>query len=152
MRPSRPRGATSVRWSCSGWAGLFRDRCPRVHACECAARQRLIAFVGRCADEQWTSSPLGYDDPRSVGVIVDHVADAYEYLGSLVTKLVRGEPVEVSPEIVDELNALHSAALTPTREAAIEHLVRSGDAFVALIEPLGPEQLSAAEGRVSGSR
>ena len=51
-----------------------------------AARQRLIEFVGRCPDAQWTARPLADDDPRTVGVIVDHVADAYEYLGSFVVK------------------------------------------------------------------
>ena len=71
-------------------------------------RERLVEFVGRCPEEQWSSSPFADDDPRSVAVIVDHVADAYEYLGSFVATLARGEPVEVSPEIVDELNARHT--------------------------------------------
>ncbi len=115
-----------------------------------AARTRLIEFVGRCTDDHWTSRPLADDDPRTVGVIVDHVADAYEYLATFVTKLTRGEPVEVSPQIVDDLNARHAAAVpSVSREAAVEHLMRSGDAFVALIEPLGAEQLSVGEGRVA---
>jgi hypothetical protein len=54
-----------------------------------AARARLVEFVGRCTDDQWTTRPLA-DDPRAVAVIVDHVADAYEYLGSFVGKLSRG--------------------------------------------------------------
>jgi hypothetical protein len=118
-----------------------------------AARGRLIEFVGRCPEERWTSSPLADDDPRSVAVIVDHVADAYEYLGSFVATLARGEPVEVSPEIVDELNAAHSrAAVAPTRDAVIDHLRRSGDRFVGLIEPMTADQLSAGEGRGTISR
>jgi hypothetical protein len=107
-----------------------------------AARERLIAFVGTCSDEQWGASPLADDDPRTVGVIVDHVADAYEYLGSFVTRLTLDERIEVSPEIIDGLNARHASAVaSPTRESALEHLVRSGDAFVAVIEPLTAEQL-----------
>jgi hypothetical protein len=102
-----------------------------------AARARLIGFVGRCRDEQWTARPLAVADPRAVGVIVDHVADAYEYLGSFVTKLARNEHVDVSPEIVDELNAHHASAMSsPSPEQVIAHLMRSGDAFVALVEPL----------------
>jgi hypothetical protein len=117
------------------------------------ARGRLLEFVGRCPEERWASSPLGDDDPRSVAVIVDHVADAYEYLGSFVATLARHEPVEVSPEIVDELNARHSGAvLTPARDAVVAHLRRSGDRFVALIEPMTAEQLSAGEGPVTITR
>jgi hypothetical protein len=118
-----------------------------------AARERLIEFVRRCPEERWTSAPLADDDPRSVAVIVDHVADAYEYLGSFVAKLARGEPVEVSPEIVDELNARHSkAVLTPARDAVLDHLRRSGDRFVAIIEPITADQLGAGEGRVTITR
>ncbi len=118
-----------------------------------ASRGRLIEFVGRCPEERWTSSPLGDDDPRSVAVIVDHVADAYEYLSSFVATLARGEPVEVSPEIVDELNARHSrAVVAPTRDVVVDHLRRSGDRFVALIEPMTADQLSAGEGRVTITR
>jgi hypothetical protein len=115
----------------------------------CAARDRLIVFARRCPPDEWASSPLP-GDPRSVAVIVDHVADAYEYFGSWVGALARGEPTEVTPGTVDELNARHAAAVTaPTRDAAVEHLVRSGDAFVALIESLGAEQLAAGQGRIT---
>jgi hypothetical protein len=114
-----------------------------------AARARLIEFVRRCPAEQWESSPVP-GDPRTVAVIVDHVADAYEYLGSWVRGLARGEPAEVTPDVVDELNARHAgAAGAPTQEAAIEHLQRSGDAFVELIESLGIVQLSTGEGRIA---
>ena len=107
-----------------------------------AARERLVEFVATCSDEQWGQSPLADDDPRTVGVIVDHVADAYEYLGSFVTRLTFHEQVDVSPQIVDVLNARHASAVaSSTRESALEHLVRSGDAFVAVIEPLTAEQL-----------
>jgi hypothetical protein len=115
-----------------------------------AARRRLIEFVDRCADDRWMSCPLADADPRPVAVIVDHVADAYEYLGSFVTKLIQGAPVEVSPGVVDELNARHVAAVSaPTKQAVVEHLRRSGDDFLALIEPLGPEHLAGGEARIT---
>jgi hypothetical protein len=117
-----------------------------------AARARLIEFVGRCTDDQWTARPLT-EDPRAVAVIVDHVADAYEYLGSFVGELSRGEPVEVSGAIVDELNARHASAVrAPTREAVIDHLARSGDDFVACIEPMDAHQLAGEGGRVTIAR
>jgi hypothetical protein len=116
-----------------------------------AARERLIVFVGRCPTQSWSSSPLADDDPRTVAVIIDHVADAYEYLASFVAALTRSEPVEVSPDVVDDLNARHAAASVPapTKESAIEHLVGSGDALVALIEPLNAQQLMRGEGPVT---
>ena len=115
-----------------------------------AARDRLIEFVRRCPDDQWEARPLGHDDPRSVGVIVDHVADAYEYIGVWVDELARGETVEVTPAMVDELNARHAAAVgAATRGAVTEHLLRSGDAIVALVGSLGPEQLSGGDGRLT---
>jgi hypothetical protein len=118
-----------------------------------AARARLIEFVGRCRVEQWTARPLAVGDPRAVGVIVDHVADAYEYLGSFVTRLARDERVDVSPEIVDELNAHHASALSsPSPEQVVAHLMRSGDAFVALVEPLDAHQLSKGDGGVTIAR
>jgi hypothetical protein len=117
-----------------------------------AARARLVEFVRRCTDDQWAAQPLA-DDPRAVAVIVDHVADAYEYLGSFVVRLSRGEPVEVSGAIVDELNARHASAVhAPTREAVIDHLASSGDNFVACIEPMDAQQLAAGDGRVTIAR
>jgi hypothetical protein len=115
-----------------------------------AARDRLVDFVGRCPDDQWDARPLGDDDPRSVGVIVDHVADAYEYIGTWVGELARGQTVEVTPALVDELNARHAAGIeAATRDGVIEHLRRSGDAIVALVGSLDPDQLSGGDGRVA---
>jgi len=115
-----------------------------------AARQRLIEFVVRCPADRWDTCPLADGDPRSVGVIVDHVADAYEYIALWIGKLARNEAVEVNPTLVDELNARHSAAVTaPARDGVIEHLQRSGDAIVALVGSLAPDQLSVGDGRVA---
>jgi hypothetical protein len=113
------------------------------------ARERLVEFVDRCTAEQWASSPLGDADPRSVGVIVDHVADAYEYLAVWLGELARGESVEVSSDVVDDLNARHARAISaPTRADTVDHLRTSGDAFMALVESLSPDQLSGADGRI----
>jgi hypothetical protein len=115
-----------------------------------AARERLIVFVHRCPDHQWHSFPLADGDPRALGVIVDHVADAYEYLGTWVGDLARGDSVDVNPACVDKLNARHAiAVVSPSREDVIAHLVRSGDAFVALIASLAPDQLWAGEARIA---
>jgi len=47
-------------------------------------RDKLADLAWACTDEQWESAPLGAEDPRRVLVIVDHVADSYEYLAGWV--------------------------------------------------------------------
>src|SRR5260221_9486957 len=55
-----------------------------------AARERLVAFVDGCTDEQWTAAPLE-GDPRPVGMVVDHVAHSYEYLAGWISQLLAGK-------------------------------------------------------------
>jgi DinB family protein len=115
-----------------------------------AARDRLIAFATGCSEQEWRATPLeGDGDPRPVAVVVDHVADSYEYLAGFIRQLVAGEPVEVTGEIVDDLNAEHAvqAAMVSQADAA-EHLRRSGAAISALITGLSADELAAGDGRV----
>ena len=115
-----------------------------------AARERLAAFAAGCSPEQWRAAPLE-GDPRPVGVIVDHVAHAYEYLAGWIADLTAGRAVDVNPEIVDNLNAEHAAdaaGVTPAHVAG--HLRSAGDELIALVAGLRPEQLDLGEGRVRG--
>jgi hypothetical protein len=113
------------------------------------ARGRLMAFVEQCSAADWVSSPLGSSDPRPVCVIVDHVADAYEYLGSWIGELVSGGKVTVDSGVVDELNAKHASASTAlSRDDVLAHLDRSGDAIIRLVGSLEIDQLASGEGRV----
>jgi DinB superfamily len=113
-----------------------------------AARERLIGFVDGCTDAQWRSAPLE-GDPRPVGVVVDHVAHAYEYLAGWIRQVVAGQPVEVNGEVVDALNAEHArAAASVTRAEATGHLRRSGTAISALVANLSIADLAAGDGRV----
>jgi DinB superfamily len=113
-----------------------------------AARERLTGFVRGCTDEQWRSAPLD-GDPRPVGVVVDHVADAYEYLAGWMRQLVAGQPVEVNSEVVDELNAEHARMAGPVSRAdAASHLGRSGAAISGLVAGLSAAELAAGDGRV----
>ena len=113
------------------------------------ARERLIAFVSECSAEQWASEPMGSTDPRSVSVIVDHVANAYEYLGSWMKAMVAGEAVEVNSDMVDELNAIHASEATSLeRVEVIEHLRRSGDEMIGFVSQLSVDQLAMGDGRV----
>jgi DinB superfamily len=113
-----------------------------------AARDRLIAFATGCSEQEWRAAPLE-GDPRPVAVVVDHVADSYEYLARFVRQIIAGEPVEVTSEIVDDLNAEHASAAAAVSQAdAAEHLRRSGAAISALIAGLSADELGGGDGRV----
>jgi hypothetical protein len=113
------------------------------------ARQKLAGFASECSDEQWGSSPLGEADPRSVCVILDHVAVAYEYIGDWLRCLLDGQDLDITPEGVDQLNAQHaSLAVVRHRDEVIEHLDRSGDELIELISALSPDQLAIDNGRL----
>jgi hypothetical protein len=113
-----------------------------------AARERLAGFVGSCTDADWRSAPLD-GDPRPVGLVVDHVADAYEYLARWIRQLVAGQPVDVNNEVVDALNAEHARTAGPvTRAETAGHLRRSGADIAALVAGLSAADLAAGDGRV----
>ena len=125
------------------------ERPPAAYAADIeAARDRLIAFAGGCSDEEWRAAPLE-GDPRPVAVVVDHVADSYEYLAGWIRQLLAGQPVEVTGEIVDDLNAEHAGQAAAVSQAeAAEHLRRSGAAISALIAGLSPADLAAGDDRI----
>ena len=113
-----------------------------------AARDRLIAFAAGCTPEQWRAAPLD-GDPRPVGVIVDHVAHAYEYMGDWMRRTLDGEDVRVTGDIVDALNAEHAlAAAAVTKDGAIEHLRRSGAVFRDQVAGCSAAALQSGGGRV----
>jgi hypothetical protein len=126
-------------------------RSPEQYAAEIdAARDRLIAFVESCTDEQWKAAPL-QGDPRPVGVVADHVAHAYEYLAGWMGQLLSGETVTVDSDTVDALNAEHAAAASGvTKAEVVAHLRRSGAATSALVAGCSAEDLKAGDGRVEG--
>jgi hypothetical protein len=112
------------------------------------ARERLVAFADGCSDEQWHAAPLD-GDPRPVGVVVDHVAHAYEYLAEWMRQILDGQTVTVSSEVVDALNAEHAArAAGVTQPEVVEHLRRSGTAISQLVAACSAEDLQAGGGRV----
>jgi DinB superfamily len=124
-------------------------RDPAAYAADIdAARERMIAFVGNCSEQEWHAAPLD-GDPRPVAVVVDHVADAYDYLAGWMRQIVAGQQVEVNSDVVDALNARHAlAAAAVTRADATDHLRRSGTAISGLVAGLSPADLAAGDGRV----
>ena len=112
------------------------------------SRQRLIEFVERCPDDDWKASPLD-GDPRPVGVVVDHVAHAHEYIAGWLRQILDGQAAVVTAEIVDGLNAGHAGeAAKLSRAEVIDHLSRSGDVLIALMAGLEAGQLDADDGRI----
>lgn len=115
-----------------------------------AARNRLLAFAAGCTDETWRSTPLASQgDYRTVGVIVDHVAHAYEYMGGWMREILAGATPAVDVALVDRLNGAHSGTASHlTQAGAMEHLTRSGDEMIALIAGLTGTDLDAGGSRV----
>ena len=115
-----------------------------------AARDRLVQAALRYPDERWTLVPAGNDeDPRPVNVLVDHVADAYEYMGGWARQLVDGSSPAVDGEVVDRLNREHAVrAANVTVEMAVDHLTSAGEVFIEFLGGLGLEQLALEGGRV----
>lgn len=73
-------------------------------------------------------------DSRPVGVVIDHVADAYTYLAVWVRQLLDGETVNIDADVVDALNAQHAGeALNRPSGVVIDHLRATGDEFATLI-------------------
>jgi hypothetical protein len=130
--------------------GMSEDgRSPAQYASEIdEARERLVAFAGGCSAEQWSAAPLD-GDPRPVGVVVDHVAHAYEYLGGWMRQILDGQTVTVSGDVVDALNAEHAVRAAAVSGAdTVEHLRRSGTAISRLVAGCSAEDLQAGEGRL----
>jgi uncharacterized damage-inducible protein DinB len=115
-----------------------------------AARDRLLAFAAACTDDTWHARPLAeHGDHRPVGVIVDHVAHAYEYMGGWMREILAGDTPPVDVALVDRLNAAHAGdAGHLTQAGAMEHLTRSGDELIALVSGLTDDDLEAGGGRV----
>lgn len=115
-----------------------------------AARDRIVQFARSCTGEQWAATALADGgDPRPVGVVIDHVGHAYEYIGDFIAAIVRGDAPQIDNDVIDALNAEHSAnAVDVDAASAVGRLQRSGDALVTLVGSLSDEQLGLMQGRV----
>jgi DinB superfamily len=112
------------------------------------SRDGIAALARRCSLEQWPMRPLE-GDGRPVGVVIDHVADSYRYMGRWIRQLVAGESIEVSAEIIDALNAKHAeGSASATKEEVVDHLQECGDEFASLVRSLSDADLHRGDGRV----
>ena len=110
---------------------------------EQGARQ-LAAFVDGLSDAQWRM--VCPEDGRPVGVLVHHVASAYQVEIDLVRKLASGEAITgVTWAMVDQMNAAHGKDQAHvTKAAALELLRRQSGMAASAIRALSDEQLDRA--------
>jgi len=114
------------------------------------ARDRLVLFAIQCPADAWEVAVLeGTGDPRPLGVVVDHVGHAYEYLARFIGAIVAGQSPAIDAAVIDAINAEHAAASAGiTRKASVERLTRSGDVLAGLVGGLSDGHLDLIEGRV----
>jgi len=113
------------------------------------ARDELVEVARRCPEATW-GQPLSDEDPRSVGVVVDHVADAYDYIGDFIRQLTSGGSPQLDGDVIDALNLDHATrAGGVSLEEAVAHLSEKGDAVVQLVAGLSAGDLAAGDGRVA---
>ena len=94
----------------------------------------LGAFAEGLSDAEWGTT-VSATDPRTVGVVVHHVASMYPIEIDVAQAVASGKPVsEVTWEVVAELNAKHAQDNAHVSKSAALELLRrnSRDAAVAV--------------------
>ena len=105
----------------------------------------LAAFAEELSEEEWLL-PVSETDRRSIGVIVHHVASMYPIEIDAARAVASGNAVmDVTWEVVAELNAKHSKDQTDlTKAAALELLRRNSSQAAAAVRKFSDEQLDQA--------
>ncbi len=118
-------------------AGLLADR-----ILEGAAA--LAAFAETISAEDWRK-PVTATDRRTVGVIVDHVANMYPIEVDAARVVASGKAFEVTWDAVAGVNAKHAGeSASVTKEAAIERLRKNSRAAAEAVRTFTDEQLDTA--------
>jgi DinB superfamily len=108
---------------------------------------QLAAFAEGLSEAEWRApgSPSS-SDLRSVGVIVHHVASVYPIEVDLAKTIGSGKPVlEVTWEVVADLNAKHSGDNSAiTKAAALELLRKNSREAAAAVRGFTDAQLDQA--------
>jgi len=105
----------------------------------------LAAFAEGLSDAEW-SKPATTTDPRTVGLIVHHVAAVYPVEVDLARAIAGGKaPMDVTWEVVADLNsrnARENAGIS--KAAAIELLRRNSREAAAAVRKFTDEELDRA--------
>ena len=105
----------------------------------------LAAFAEGITAEEW-ARPVGKSDRRTIGVIVDHVANVYPIEIDLARAIASGKDVmDVTWEVVAGVNGKHAADRSSvTKEAAIERLRKASREAADAVRAFTDEQLDRA--------
>ncbi len=104
----------------------------------------LAAFAEGITAEEW-ARPVSKTDPRTIGVIVDHVANMYPIEVDAARVVASGKAFEVGWDAVAGVNAQHAAEKAGvTKQAAIERLRKNSRDAAAAVRGFTDEQLDTA--------
>ena len=105
----------------------------------------LAAFAEGLSEAEWRT-PVSATDRRSVGVIVHHVASVYPVEIDLARAIASGKAVtDVTPEVVNGMNAKHAQDQAEvTKAATLELLRRNSREAAATVRAFTDEELDRA--------
>jgi hypothetical protein len=105
----------------------------------------LAAFSEGITAEEW-ARPISKTDPRTVGVIVDHVANVYPIEIDLARAIASGKDVtDVTWEVVAGVNAKHAGErASVTKAAALERLRKAAHDAAEAVRAFTDEDLDRA--------
>ena len=105
----------------------------------------LARFAQELSDDEW-QLPVCATDHRSLGVLVHHVASMYPIEIEVVRAIAAGKAaLEVTPEMVNEINAKHAAEHHgPDRAETLELLRRNSRAAAGAVRALTDDELDQA--------
>jgi hypothetical protein len=105
----------------------------------------LVAFVQDLSDAEW-QAPISATDHRTVGVVVHHVASMYPIEIEIARTIASGHAVtEVTPEVVDQMNAAHAAEnANVTKDTALSLLRRNSREAAEAVRSFTDEELDQA--------
>src|SRR5579871_873385 len=105
----------------------------------------LAAFAEGLSDAEWRTT-VSATDPRSVGVVVHHVASMYPIEIGVAQAIASGRPVsDVTWEVVAKLNAKHAQENAQiSKSAALELLRRNSREAAAAVRAFTDQELDSA--------
>ena len=105
----------------------------------------LAAFAEGLSEAEW-SMPVSATDHRSIGVVVHHVASVYPVEIDLARAIASGKAVtDVTPEVVNGMNARHAEDQAGvTKAATLELLRRNSHEAAAAVRAFTDDELDRA--------
>ena len=105
----------------------------------------MAAFAAELSEEEW-QTPVSATDRRTVGVIVHHVASMYPIEIEVARAIAGGNAItDVTPEVVNQINAKHAAEFAQTNKSDTLELLRSNSRAAAdAVRTLTDEELDRA--------